>query len=67
MFGGEMPEFNKYYFCGIGENEVNLKIKLRILEGLFIGCLKPIVGQCPNSGLFLEVSDPVVGQCPETG
>ena len=50
MIGGEMAEFNKYDFCGFWKNDENLKQEIRILEGPFIGYLKPVFGQCPNTG-----------------
>ena len=52
MIGGERAEFNKYDFCGFCKKDENLKQKLRILEGPFIGYLKPVFGQCPNTGLI---------------
>ena len=52
MIEGEWAEFNKYDFCGFWKNDENLKQKLRILEGPFIGYLKPVFGQCPNTGLI---------------
>ena len=52
MIGGEMAEFNKYDFCVFWKNDENLKQEIRILEGPFIGYLKPVFGQCPNTGLI---------------
>ena len=52
MIGREMAEFNKYDFYVFWKNDENLKQEIRILEGPFIGYLKPVFGQCPNTELI---------------